>query len=100
MTILVLIGTVFVIICEMFHGRISLNSVLVLLLVNFVSGFRLKLMHIYPSSKVLGQPHSSSWFSAARAAAIAQRNFVCMNRINLLNLKYSSDRVVIAAKGS
>ena len=80
MTILVLIGTVFVIICEMFHGRISLNSVLVLLLVNFVSGFRLKLMHIYPSSKVLGQPHSSSWFSAARAAAIVQRNhFVCMN---------------------
>ena len=37
--ILVLIGTVFVIIREMFHGRISLNSVLLLLLVNFVSGF-------------------------------------------------------------
>ena len=30
----------------MFHGNISLNSVLLLLLVNFVSGFRLELMHI------------------------------------------------------
>ena len=47
MTILVLIGTVFVIICEMFHGRISLNSVLLLLLlVSFVSGFRLEFMYI------------------------------------------------------
>ena len=46
MTILVLIGMDFVIICEMFHGRISLNSMLLLLLVNFVSGFRLELMYI------------------------------------------------------
>ena len=44
-TILVLIGMVFVIISEMFYGRISLNSVL-LLPVNFVSGFRLELMYI------------------------------------------------------
>ena len=35
-----------VIIWEMFHGRISLNSVFLLLLVNFVSGFRLELMYI------------------------------------------------------
>ena len=38
-TILMLIGTVFVIIWEIFHGRISLNPVLLLLLVNFASGF-------------------------------------------------------------
>ena len=31
---------------HLFHGRISLNSVLLLLLVNFVSGFRLELMYI------------------------------------------------------
>ena len=37
---------IFVIIWEMFHGRVSLNSVLLLLLVNFVSGFRLELMYI------------------------------------------------------
>ena len=46
MTILVLIGIVFVIIWEMFHGRISLNLVLLLLLVNFGSGVRLALMYI------------------------------------------------------
>ena len=36
-------GMVFV---EIFHGRISLNLVLLLLLVNFLSGFRLELMYI------------------------------------------------------
>ena len=46
MTILVLIGMVFMIIWEMFHGMISLSLVLLLLLVNFVSGFRFDLMHI------------------------------------------------------
>ena len=46
MTILVLIGMVFVIICEMFNGRISLNSVLLLLLVNFVCGLKLELMYM------------------------------------------------------
>ena len=45
-TILRLIVMVFVIILEMFHGRISLNSVLLLLLVNFVIGFRLELIYI------------------------------------------------------
>ena len=36
-----------VIIWEMFHGRISLNILLLLLLVNFVSGFRLEMMYIF-----------------------------------------------------
>ena len=38
MTILMLIVMVFLIIWEIFYGRMSLNSVLLLLLVNFVSG--------------------------------------------------------------
>ena len=42
----VLVWTVFLIIWEMFHGRIFLNSVLLLLLKNFVSWFRLGLMYI------------------------------------------------------
>ena len=46
MTICVLIETVFVIIWEMFHRTISLNSMLLLLLVNFASVFRLELMYI------------------------------------------------------
>ena len=45
-TILVLIVMVFVIIWEMFHGRISWHSVFLLLIVNFVSSFRLELMYI------------------------------------------------------
>ena len=47
MTVLVLIGMVFVIIWEMFHGGIYLNLVLLLLLVYFVSGFRLELMYTF-----------------------------------------------------
>ena len=47
MTILVLIGLVIMIIWEMFRGRISLNSVPLLLLVGFVSGFWLELMCIF-----------------------------------------------------
>ena len=43
---ILLIEMVFEIIWEMFYGRIYLNSVLLLLLVNFVSKFRLKLMYI------------------------------------------------------
>ena len=46
MTTLVLIGSIFIIIREMFHGSISLNSAFLLLLLDFVSGFRLELMHI------------------------------------------------------
>ena len=43
MTILVLIGTVFVI---TFHGRITLNSVLLLLLRNFLRWFMLELIYV------------------------------------------------------
>ena len=44
MAILVLIVMAFVIIWEMFHGKTFFNSVPLLLLVNFVSHFRLKFM--------------------------------------------------------
>ena len=46
MTILVLIEMLFLIISAMFHGRISINMVLLLLVLNFVSGSRLELMYI------------------------------------------------------
>ena len=52
--ILMLIGTVFAIIWEIFCGRISLNLVLLQLLVNFVSSDWN--WGIYSSSKVSGQP--------------------------------------------
>ena len=62
----------------MFYGRISLNSVL-LLLVNFESEFRLELMYISLIVKYQVKHHSSPWFSAACAAAIVHRNhFFCL----------------------
>ena len=46
MTVLVLIGVVFVIIREIFHGRVSINFMLQLVVKNFVSRSRLELMYI------------------------------------------------------
>ena len=57
----------------MFHERISLSSVPLLLLVNFVTGFRLELMYI-SNRKYQVKPHSSPWFSAACATATVHRN--------------------------
>ena len=54
----------------MFHGRISLNSVLLLLLVNFVSGFRLELMYI----SLIVSIRSSPRFSDTCDVAIFHRN--------------------------
>ena len=47
MTILEFIGMVLVTIGKMFQGRISLHLVLLVLLLHFVSGFRLELIYIY-----------------------------------------------------
>ena len=54
-----------------------------------------------PHCKLQVNPHSFPWLSASCAAAIIYRNpfFVCTNRMNLLNLKEISDRLVIVAKG-
>ena len=62
-----------VIIREVFHVRISLNSVLLLLLMNFVSGFRLELMYTSLIVSIRSKP-LISWFSAACAVAITHRN--------------------------
>ena len=74
MNILVLIKTVLVIILEIFHGMMSLNSVLLLQLVNFVSGFRLELMYISLIESVRSSLTHLHVFSAACAAAIVHRN--------------------------
>ena len=53
-----------------------LNSVLLLLLVNVVSGYRMELIYIYiPHQKYKVKPHSSPCFSAACAAALVYRNY-------------------------
>ena len=98
---LLMIGTVYVIIWEMFHGRISLNLVLLLLLVNFVSGFRLELMYI---SLIESIRSSLTHFHGFQQLVLLPYFieipfFVCTKRINLLNLKYISDTLVIVANG-
>ena len=60
-------------------------------------------IYIYniPHRKYQVKPPSSPLFSAACSAAIVHRNhfFVCINKVNLLNIKESSDRLVFVAKG-
>ena len=91
MTILVLIKTVSIIILDMFHRKISLNLVLLLLL-NF------EIDEYFPHP-IMGQA-SSPRFSAVCATAMAHKNhYFCFNQVfNLPHLKWSSERSVIVAK--
>ena len=74
MTILVLVGMIFMIIWEIFHGKKSLHSEILLLLVNFVGGFRLEVVYIaHHHYKV--KPHSFPWFSAACAIGLVHTIF-------------------------
>ena len=83
----------------MSHGKISLSPVLLLLLVNFVSGFRLKFMYI---SLIISIRSSLTHLHGFQLLVllpyfIETTFFLCTNRINLLN--ESSGRLVIPAKG-
>ena len=68
-----LIGMVFMIIWEMFHGRISLNSVLLLLLLNLWV-VQVGVDVYIPHQKYQVKPHSFQWFSATYPVAIVHRN--------------------------
>ena len=113
LAILMLIGTLFIIIWEMLPGRISLNPLVLLLLMNFVIRFRLKLFDLYiPHRKYQVKPHSSLWFSAACAATIVHRNLLfhlywhksseskVKFRHNLLNLKWTSNTGLVTSRAS
>ena len=59
----------------MFHGRMSLNLVLLLLLCEWV---QVGIDVYIPHRKYQVKPHSSPWFSAACAATIVHKNhFFC-----------------------
>ena len=70
---MVSVGIIFLIISEMFHGRIFLKSVLLLLLVNFVS-VQVGIDVYIPHCKYQVKPRLSPWFSAAFAVAMVDRN--------------------------
>ena len=81
------------IIWAMFHGRISLNSVLLLLLVNLTSGSRLELMDI---SLIVSIRSSLTYFHGFQLLVLLSQFveitfFVCTNRINLLSPKSRSN---------
>ena len=71
MTILVLIGMVFVIISEMFHWRISLSSAAAS---DFFEWVRVGIDLYIVNRKYKVKPPPSLWFSAACAAATVHRN--------------------------
>ena len=89
LTIFVLIGAVIMIIWEMYHGRMFLDSVLLLLLVSFASWFRFELMYISLIESI-----SSSLIYLHGSQLLVQLPcfieiifFICTNRLNLQNLK-------------
>ena len=110
MTILVMIGTVFVIIWEMFYGWTWISLNFIFKLVNFVIRFRLELMHIplmVSIRKYQVKPHSSPRFSAAWAAVIVprnnffrlyQQNKSCESKIKFRQASNFYKRVLEAAK--
>ena len=87
----------------MFHVRISLNSVLLLLLVNFVSGFRLELMYISLIIIIRSSLMHVHGFQllVLLLQFIEVIFFICTNRINLLKFSQASNhckRILQAAK--
>ena len=98
--ILVLTGAVYMIIWEMFHKRISLNLVLLLLLMNFVGGPRLKLMYITSTVNIRKSVvHIHDFHLLEFLPQLTEiTSFVCTYRINLLRLKRSSGKQFIVAK--
>ena len=95
MNILVLIGTVFVIILEMFHGSISLNSVLLLLLVNFVGRFRLELMYI---SLIVSIRSSLTHLHGFHCFCLYQKNKSSESKVKFRRASNCCKRVLEAAK--
>ena len=101
MTILLLIEMVFLIIWEMLHERTSLSLVLLLVQVNFVSGFRLELFRLYISliENIRSNLTHLHDFQLLVLLFIEITFFVYIKNTNRLILKWRSHRQVINAKG-
>ena len=83
MAILVLIGMVFVIIWEMFHEGLSLNLVLLLLPVYYVTGIKLELMNISLIVNINSNFTHLHGFQLPLLTAIAYKNhFFCLHQQN------------------
>ena len=84
-----------------YHGRISLSLVVLLLLVNFMTGFRLKLMYISLIENIRSSlTHLHGFQLLVLLPQFTEISFfVCTKRINFLLLKQSSGRLVLVANG-
>ena len=89
------------IISEMFHGRTSLNSVPLQLLVNFVSEAWLELMNISLIVNIRPSVNHVHVFQllVVLPYLIEITFLICTSKLIFLNLKESSDRLVIVGKG-
>ena len=85
----------------MLHGVLSLNSVLLLLALTFLTGPRLELMYISLMVSIRSNlTHVHDFHSIVLLPYLSGIiSFICTNRLNHLHLKWSSSRLVIVAKG-
>ena len=85
----------------MFHGRLSLNLLFLLLVLNFVSGSRLELMYLSLIVNIRSRLIRLHGFQllVLLPLLIEITSFVCINKVNILHLKRNSDRLVIIIKG-
>ena len=81
------IYNIFLIIWEIIHGRMSLNSVLLLLLVNFMGEFRLELISLIESIRS-SLTHLHGFQQIVLLPKFIEITFfICIKRTNFLNLK-------------
>ena len=100
--VLVLIGMLFVVILdlEMLHWRISLSWMLLLMLINFVTGLLLELMYTSLTINIRSSLIHLHGFQVLLVLPLLLEitSFIFINRINLLWLSPRSDSLVITAK--
>lgn len=100
--VLVLIGMLFVVILdlEMLHWRISLSWMLLLMLINFVTGLLLELMYTSLTINIRSCLIHLQGFQVLLLLPLLLEitSFIFINRVNLLWLRPRSDSLVITAK--
>lgn len=95
---MVLIGKVFMMISKMFHERIHLIWMLLLLPCNFVTRIKLELIYIWSKRSIL--VHLGGFhLLMCQPVAIEKAFAVCTNRWNILCQWLSLDKILFVVKG-
>lgn len=97
-SVIVLIGKVFMMISKMFHERIHLIWMLLLLPCNFVTRIKLELIYIWSKRSIL--VHLGGFhLLMCQPVAIEKAFAVCTNRWNILCQWLSLDKILFVVKG-